>query len=79
MLPAQVNGHPCGVPLPEKAREDLRSSVEFALNTMVRALTIAGFTDYEIGSVNMATRFAITEVVKDRARGAENGQPRRKR
>jgi len=64
-----LNGHQV-VPLPPSPEQHAvrLERIEWALAQMARALTNSGFTDYEISSVNLATRFAIASVVKERGR-----------
>lgn len=42
------------------------AGIESALKQMAEALVISGFSEYEAGSVNLATRTAITGIVKER-------------
>lgn len=42
--------------------------VESALQAMTTALLQSGFTEYEVSEINLSTRFAITGLVKGRAR-----------
>lgn len=64
-----VNGYPHSATLfPEADRDRLFARVESALAQMAGALMDSGFTEYEAGQINLATRFAITGVVKERQR-----------
>ena len=55
--------------MPENERALLYERVETALESMANALTTCGWNDHDVGVVNLATRFAITGVIKERARG----------
>jgi hypothetical protein len=64
-----LNGHShISLPLPPEQRTEMLARVETALAEMTNALTASGFTPYEASSINLATRFAITGMVKERAR-----------
>lgn len=64
-----LNGHShVSLPLPPEQRSEMLARVETALAEMTSALTASGFSEYEASSINLATRFAITGMVKERAR-----------
>jgi hypothetical protein len=68
-MPAGLNGHShISLPLPPEQRAAMLARVETALAEMTKALTFSGFSEYEASSINLATRFAITGMVKERAR-----------
>lgn len=69
MPDGSVNGYPHVAAASQKAdRDRLFARVESALAQMAGALMESGFTEYEAGQINLATRFAITGLVKDRSR-----------
>ena len=49
-------------------RATLLARIESAFEHMTEALLASGFTLYEISEINLNTRFAISELVKERAR-----------
>lgn len=53
---------------PDPARAAMLSRIEAALEAMATALRGSGFSIYEAGEINLATRFAITEKIKERGR-----------
>jgi hypothetical protein len=64
-----LNGHShVSLPLPPDQRSGMLERIETALAEMTKALTKSGFSEYEASSINLATRFAITGLVKERAR-----------
>lgn len=64
-----LNGHShVASDLLKTDRDRLLARVERALTQMAKALNGSGFTDYEVGQINLATRFAITGVVRERQR-----------
>lgn len=54
--------------LSNQEKDELIERVEKALSIMATALKASGFSDYEAGSINLQTRFAITSLFKERAR-----------
>lgn len=66
-----LNGHQhVSLPLPDATRAKLLARIEAALARMATALIASGFSEFEVSTVNLATRFAITSVVKERGRGS---------
>lgn len=54
--------------VPDAAKAAMLERVESALQAMTTALLQSGFTEYEVSEINLSTRFAITGLVKGRAR-----------
>lgn len=64
-----LNGHPFRrAPVrPEEPSSTLvLQRIEVALDMMMKALVLSGFSEYEAGEVNLSTRAAITTKVKGR-------------
>ncbi len=50
------------------SRDLIVDRIECALAMMLRALTLGGFSEHEAGSINLSTRAAITDIIKNRGR-----------
>jgi hypothetical protein len=59
-----------GPPITQDQTSAMRSHIEDALTLMTVTLTTLGFSEHEALSVSMATRTAITDIIKERRRGS---------
>ena len=69
MPTAGLNGHafrPPQINPDEPDRAEMLRRIELALSMMAQALQMSGFSEYEAGEVNLSTRKAITDKVKER-------------
>ena len=65
-----VNGHP----VPDvSGRAAMLARIEKALSAMAVALTASGFSADEAAGINFSTRFAITDMLKERMRKQRHG------
>jgi hypothetical protein len=67
---AGLNGHTVAQAVTRPHDRDVvRDRLDGALAVMSHALILSGFTEYEAGIVGLATRSAITGIIKERPKG----------